>query len=76
MLAACDEIGEALQLKYSSGIAGGQESFHDGLVNEEEAENRKLIEEKGELMLDFKPPRWKLADVLAKGVQDVKQPLR
>jgi len=76
MLAACDEIGEALQLKYSSGIAGGQEGFHDGLVNEEEAGNRKLIEENGQLMLDFKPPRWKLADVLAKGVQDVKQPLR
>lgn len=75
-LAACDEVGEALQLKYSSGIAGGQEPLHDGLTNEEEAENRRIIEEKGEGALDFKPPRWKLADVLARGVEDVQQPLR
>jgi len=76
MLAACDEVGEALQLKYSSGIAGGQEPLHDGLANEEERKNREVMEMKGHGALTYTPPRWKLADVLARGVKDIQQPLR
>lgn len=70
MLEACNEVGEALQLKLSTGIAGGQEPIPDGLTNEEERLHRH-----GKHMA-FTPPRWKLADVLARGVEDVKAPLR
>lgn len=74
MLDACNEIGEVLQLKYSSGIAGGQEPMEDGLCNEEEAKNTRAIEQ-GHVP-SYKAPRWRLQDVLARGVQDVKAPLR
>lgn len=67
---ACDQIGEALQLKFSSGIAGGAEPLTDGRSNEEEWAIRKGAK------TAVKPPRWKLEDVLKKGVQDVKVPLR
>jgi len=70
MLAACDEVGDVLQLKYSSGVAGGAEPIPDGRTNEEEVRLRKGV--KGVV----KPPRWRLADVLARGVADVKVPLR
>lgn len=57
MLTACDEIGDVLQLKFSSGIAGGLE---DGVTKE----------------TGLKPPRWRLEDVIARGAEDVKKPLR
>lgn len=75
LLAACDEIGEVLQVKFSSGIAGGAEPLVDGLMNQEEAKIRQQVEEKGETPA-LKAPRWKLEDVIAKGTQDVKVPLR
>ncbi|KAK5162789.1 serine palmitoyltransferase component [Saxophila tyrrhenica] len=73
MLAACDQAGDILQLKFSSGIAGGQEPVHDGLTNEGVNEMRSCLEAGGEPAVD--PPRWKLEDVLKRGVQDVKKPL-
>jgi len=73
LLAACDQAGEVLQLKFSSGIAGGQEPLPVGLTNVEEMEHREAIA-KGELP-SLKPPRWKLEDVIRRGVQDVKVPL-
>ncbi|KAK3691526.1 serine palmitoyltransferase component [Vermiconidia calcicola] len=73
LLAACDQAGEVLQLKFSSGIAGGQEPLHDGLTNEKQNELRSCLEAGGEP--DVVPPRWKLEDVLKRGVADVKKPL-
>ncbi|KAL2271472.1 hypothetical protein VTJ83DRAFT_843 [Remersonia thermophila] len=72
VLAACDEVGDILQLKYSTGIAGGQDPLPEGVTPEMEAEWRKANGLEGV----YKPPRWKLTDVLARGVQDAKEPLR
>ena len=57
MLTACDEIGDILQLKFSSGVAGGQ----DDTVTDNTA---------------LSAPRWKLEDVIARGAEDAKRPLR
>lgn len=73
LLAAVDQAGEILQLKFSSGIAGGQEPLHDGLTNEKEVEVRSCLESGENPTLT--PPRWKLEDVIKRGVQDVKKPL-
>jgi len=75
MLAACDQVGDVLQLKFSSGIAGGAEPIPDGLTNEEEAQNRKQMGVTGKPVA-VTPPRWRLEDVVKRGVQDVKAPLR
>ena len=61
LLAACDQAGDILQLKFSSGTAGGQAPLKDGLVNEFDSQ--------------VVAPRWKLEDVIKRGVQDVKKPL-
>jgi serine palmitoyltransferase len=73
LLAAVDQTGDILQLKFSSGIAGGQEPLHDGLTNEKEMDIRSCLESGDTPALT--PPRWKLEDVIKRGVQDVKQPL-
>jgi serine palmitoyltransferase len=72
LLAACDEIGNILQLKFSTGIAGGAEHLPDGVTPEMEKEWQKANGLQGVVM----PPRWSLREVIANGVQDVKQPLR
>ncbi|KAE9373471.1 putative serine palmitoyltransferase 2 [Stipitochalara longipes BDJ] len=72
LLAACDEIGNVLQLKFSTGIAGGAEHLPDGVTPEMEKEWQKSNGLQGVV----KPPRWSLREVIANGVQDVKQPLR
>lgn len=76
LLAACDEIGSVLQLKFSSGIAGGAEPLPEGVTLAMEKEWRRTEKNdlSGELMIQ--PPRWRLNDVIRKGVQDVKLPLR
>lgn len=73
LLAACDQAGDVLQLKFSSGVAGGQEPIPDGLTNREEVEIRSCLEAGGNPAVNA--PRWKLEDVIKRGVQDVKQPL-
>jgi len=73
LLAACDQVGEVLQLKFSSGIAGGKEPLIEGHMNPEELENRKIMAKGQQPTLT--PPRWKLDDVIKRGVQDVKVPL-
>jgi serine palmitoyltransferase len=70
LLAACDEVADILQLKFSTGVAGGLEPLPDNVAPEEEEQWRK---EKG---VAVKPPRWALQDVLRSGVYDAKQPLR
>jgi len=72
LLAACDEVGNVLQLKFSSGVAGGAESLPDGVTPEMEKEWLKANGAKAVI----KPPRWSLREVIANGVQDVKHPLR
>ena len=74
MLTACDEIGDLLQLKFSSGVAGGAEPIPDGLTNEEELKTSKELEKGGKPSI--KPPRWQLDEVIKRGANDVKLPLR
>ena len=70
VLTACDEIGDVLQLKFSSGIAGGAIPLPLGMTHEEEQEKMK----RGEIVIV--PPRWPLAEVLKRGGADAKLPLR
>lgn len=70
VLTACDEIGDVLQLKFSSGINGGAIPLPPGMTVDEEQEKKK----KGEVAII--PPRWPLAEVLKRGVTDARAPLR
>ena len=76
ILAACDEVGNAMQIKFSSGIAGGAPPLPAGVTPEME----RKWKEKGQGWfggkLDVQPPRWKLEDVIKHGVQDTKITLR
>lgn len=72
LLAACDEIGDVLQLKFSSGIAGGAEPLPEGVTPEMEKE---WLKANGTSAV-IKPPRWSLNEVIANGVHDARQPLR
>ncbi|KAJ5331402.1 hypothetical protein N7476_001185 [Penicillium atrosanguineum] len=71
VLAACDEIGNVLQLKFSTGIAGGALPPTEEMAPPPEMEkewHRKRSE-------NLTPPRWRIEDVIRRGVQDVKSPL-
>ncbi|KAL4811475.1 pyridoxal phosphate-dependent transferase [Aspergillus unguis] len=58
VLEACDEVGEAIRLKFSSGIAGGlREPTLDAT-----SPGIKAID----------PPRWTLTEVIERGVSDAK----
>jgi serine palmitoyltransferase len=72
LLAACDEVGSILQLKFSTGVAGGLEPLPDGVTPETEKEWRKANGLEGVI----NPPRWKLEDIIANGVEDTKVRLR
>ena len=76
MLAACDEVGGAMQLKYSSGIAGGAPPLPEGIT----AEMERAWKENGKGFwggkLVIQKPRWKLEDVVRRGVEDTKVALR
>ncbi|KAF2147855.1 serine palmitoyl transferase subunit 2 [Myriangium duriaei CBS 260.36] len=61
LLAACDQTGDVLQLKFSSGIAGGHDITENAYAKDD--------------AVPIKPPRWNLDDVIRRGVQDVKVPL-
>lgn len=70
LLTACDEVGDILQLKFSSGIAGGAYPLPAGMTPEMEAEaikqgTRRVV-----------APRWPLEEVVKRGVDDVQRPLR
>ncbi|KAF2453633.1 serine palmitoyl transferase subunit [Lineolata rhizophorae] len=67
LLTACDQIGDVLQLKFSSGIAGGAPHTEPGQNVEVPAKQT------GKPALT--KPRWRLQDVLDRGVEDVKVPL-
>lgn len=76
LLSACDEIGNVLQLKFSSGIAGGAEPLPDGVTLEMEKAWRRSQNGDGRGDLVIQPPRWQLSEVIRRGVADVKVPLR
>lgn len=67
MLAACDEVGDLLQLKFSSGVAGGAYPEEEVLEKKENYKYKEIV---------AKPPRWRLEDILKTNVEDTKQPLR
>ncbi|KAF2252251.1 serine palmitoyltransferas-like protein 2 [Trematosphaeria pertusa] len=66
MLAACDEVGDLLQLKFSSGVAGGADPEELAVQWKDCVDEQHVI----------KPPRWRLEDVIKRGVEDVQYPLR
>lgn len=71
VLTACDEIGNVLQLKFSTGIAGGALPPTEEMAPPPEMEkewHRKRSD-------NLSPPRWRIDDVVRRGVQDVKSPL-
>ncbi|KAI1184456.1 serine palmitoyltransferase [Nemania serpens] len=72
LLAACDEVSNILQLKFSTGIAGGLKPLPEGVTPENEAAWRKANGLEG----IFEPPRWPLEDVIARGAADAKLRLR
>lgn len=72
LLAACDEVADILQLKISTGIAGGLKALPEGVTPESEASWRKANGLEGVV----EPPRWELDEVIARGVTDAKLRLR
>ncbi|KAF7545462.1 hypothetical protein G7046_g9561 [Stylonectria norvegica] len=70
VLAACDEIGDILQIKYSTGVAGGLDPLPEGVLPEDEQEWRR------QTGTPVKAPRWRLDDIIRHGVYDSKVPLR
>lgn len=70
VLTACDEIGNSLQLKFSTGIAGGlypSENTFNTPENEKDEQHKRPVK--------ITPPRWRIEDVIKRGVQDAKLPL-
>ncbi|QGA21749.1 hypothetical protein EYB26_009460 [Talaromyces marneffei] len=59
LLVACDEVGDALQIKFSSGIAGG---LHE----------RPSLDEIGKKGIKREKPRWRVEEVIERGVRDVR----
>ena len=76
LLEACDAIGDILQLKFSSGIAGGALPLPEGVTPEMEKEWRRAEKANGQEDVILEPPRWSLDEIFKRGVQDVKVPLR
>ncbi|KAI2615272.1 serine palmitoyltransferase [Hypoxylon sp. NC1633] len=72
LLAACDEVGDILQLKFSTGIAGGLKPLPDGVTPENEEEWRRTNGLEGVV----EPPRWTLEEVIARGTEDARRRLR
>ncbi|KAL4948750.1 pyridoxal phosphate-dependent transferase [Aspergillus filifer] len=70
VLAACDEIGNILQLKFSTGVAGGAVPSDDMAPPPE-----KEIQWQQKRNPRVVPPRWRIEDVIRRGVQDVKSTL-
>jgi len=75
-LAACDEIGNVLQLKFASGIAGGAPPLPEGVTWEVEQSRKRLEKHDKAAKSLVLAPRWRFEDVVRRGVQDVKVPLR
>lgn len=72
LLAACDEVADVIQLKFSTGVAGGLEPLPAGVdvTPDEEKEWRRVNG------IPLNPPRWTVEDITRCGVRDAKRPLR
>jgi serine palmitoyltransferase len=75
-LSACDEIGNVLQLKFASGVAGGAPPLPEGASWEVEQSRKRLEKHDKAAKSVVSTPNWKLEDVIRRGVQDVRVPLR
>ena len=71
MLAACDEVGDILQLKFSSGVAGGARPTLESGLGDAQANEKNVNRGSSKVT----PPRWRIEEVLSRGVEDVKLPL-
>jgi serine palmitoyltransferase len=67
VLKACDEIGDLLDLRFSTGIMGGITPLPEGMTAADFYANKT-----GSSTQKPVAPRWKLEDVLANGVRDAK----
>lgn len=76
LLSACDEIGNVLQLKFASGIAGGAPPLPEGVTPEMEKSRKHLEKHDLKAKSAVARPNWTFDEVLRRGVQDVKVPLR
>lgn len=76
LLSACDEIGNILQLKFASGIAGGAPPLPEGVTWEMEQSRKRLERHDKTAKAAVSTPRWTFDEVVRRGVQDVKVPLR
>lgn len=72
LLEACDEVGDKMQLKFATGIAGGAPPLAEGVTPETEEEWRKA----NGLENVVTPPRWSMDGILKHGVRDAKIRLR
>ncbi|KAI5295862.1 serine palmitoyltransferase component [Ascosphaera pollenicola] len=70
VLSACDEIGNVLQLKISSGVAGGH---YEPPAPASAADKQGLSPAEQKALI--KPPRWRYEDIIKRGVHDVQFPL-
>lgn len=73
LLIACEEVADLLQLKISTGVAGGMPHLPKGMpamTHKQECEWRAANG------IPINPPRWDVKDVIAHGVEDTKKPLR
>jgi serine palmitoyltransferase len=76
LLSACDEIGNVLQLKFASGIAGGAPPLAEGVTWEMDQSRKRLDKHDKVSKAMVVSPRWTFDEVVKRGVQDVKVPLR
>jgi serine palmitoyltransferase len=67
VLKACDEIGDLLDLRFSTGIMGGITPLPEGMTAADFQANKTSSSTQKPIA-----PRWKLEDVLANGVRDAK----
>jgi hypothetical protein len=82
-LRSCDEVGDILQLKFSSGVAGDSiAASNSGVKSDALSDSETLYEEsipshspppkERTFSGSFKKPRWDIEDVVRRGVIDTR----
>jgi len=83
LLRACDEVGDILQLKFSSGIAGETVASSNTVKSDALSDSETLYEEsissfspppaeKTSISGTWKKPRWDVEEVIRRGVIDTR----
>jgi len=82
LLRACDEVGDILQLKFSSGIAGETVAASNTVKSDALSDSETLYEETVSSFCSppkersfsgtWKKPRWDVEDVIRRGVIDTR----